>query len=94
MPSKRLIFRICIVALLLAIGLAACQQTPEEQPTSATIEASVPPTEIPTEPPTEAAPTEEPETVDECLLCHVDQQRLIDTADPVEEVVSENEGAG
>jgi len=29
-----------------------------------------------------------------CVDCHTDQQALIDTADPVEEVVSENEGEG
>ena len=32
--------------------------------------------------------------VDNCLECHTDQQMLIDTADPVAEVVSENEGQG
>ena len=31
---------------------------------------------------------------DECLLCHLDKQRLIDTADPEVEVVSESEGEG
>jgi hypothetical protein len=29
-----------------------------------------------------------------CVECHTDQEMLIDTADPVEEVESENEGAG
>jgi hypothetical protein len=32
--------------------------------------------------------------VDYCIECHTDQQTLIDTADPVAEVVSENEGEG
>ena len=32
--------------------------------------------------------------VDNCLECHTNQQMLIDTADPVAEVVSENEGQG
>lgn len=31
---------------------------------------------------------------DECLACHIDKELLIDTADPIEEVVSENEGEG
>ena len=31
---------------------------------------------------------------DECLICHLDKETLIQTADPVEEVVSENEGEG
>ena len=29
-----------------------------------------------------------------CLDCHADKERLINTAEPVVEVVSENEGAG
>ena len=29
-----------------------------------------------------------------CETCHADQAMLIDTADPVEEIESENEGAG
>ena len=29
-----------------------------------------------------------------CVECHTDQAKLMDTADPVEEVESENEGAG
>ena len=45
----------------------------------------------------EPEPTEviaaEPQ-VDNCVECHTDQQTLIDTADPVAEVESENEGEG
>jgi len=39
---------------------------------------------------------EEPvvEEIDHCLECHTDKETLIDTADPVEEAESENEGAG
>ena len=50
--------------------------------------------------PTEAPQTEQSEViaaepdVDNCLECHTDQQTLMDTADPVAEVVSENEGEG
>ncbi len=40
-----------------------------------------------------AEPTVEPVT-DECLACHIDKELLIQTADPIEEVVSENEGEG
>lgn len=32
--------------------------------------------------------------VDECLACHIDKEQLIATADPEEEVIKENEGAG
>ena len=35
-----------------------------------------------------------PEQESNCIECHTDQAMLIDTADPVEEVESENEGAG
>ena len=62
------------------------------------------PTEEPTAEPTEDTETTETETTedvanesgaaDACLECHTDQQMLIDTADPVEEVESEDEGAG
>jgi len=40
----------------------------------------------------ETAVTEQP--VDECLACHIDKEMLIATADPEEEVISENEGEG
>lgn len=33
-------------------------------------------------------------TVDYCLDCHTNKEMLIDTADPEEEVISENEGEG
>jgi len=32
--------------------------------------------------------------VDYCLDCHTNKEMLIDTADPEEEVISENEGEG
>ena len=41
---------------------------------------------------TAVSPTEE--TIDECLSCHIDKEMLIDTADPIAEVISENEGEG
>lgn len=34
------------------------------------------------------------ETVDYCLECHTDKDRLIDTARPEEEVISESKGEG
>ena len=41
---------------------------------------------------TAVTPTVEP--VDECLSCHIDKEMLIATADPEEEVITENEGEG
>ena len=64
--------------------------TPEEEEVAAPTEA--PETEPPETEPTEAVAAEP--RVDNCVECHTDQQMLIDTADPVEEVVSENEGEG
>jgi hypothetical protein len=36
----------------------------------------------------------ESETINFCLDCHINKELLIDTADPEEEVISENEGEG
>jgi len=51
------------------------------------IEATAVPTSTP-------AVITETVAVDYCLDCHVNKEMLIDTADPEEEVISENEGAG
>ena len=40
----------------------------------------------------ETAVTNEP--IDECLACHIDKEMLIASADPIQEVISENEGEG
>ena len=53
------------------------------------------PTEEPTEPPPTVTPTEEVVVIeDECLACHADKDRLIETAALVEEVPSESSGVG
>jgi hypothetical protein len=73
-------------------------------------QATQPPTEAPTATDEEEAveepeETEEPEDSESddavsagetsaCIECHTDQAMLIDTAEPVEEVESENEGSG
>jgi hypothetical protein len=62
--------------------VAACATTKVESPTATT---------MPTQ--TEAVPASAPEA-DECLACHTDKQRLIDTAKPVEVVESESKGVG
>lgn len=68
--------------------LNACGVVPQTDATQANIEPAA--THMPTLIP---MPTVE-ERVDECLACHIDEEMLIDTADPVVEVVSENEGSG
>jgi hypothetical protein len=61
---------------------------PELEPTAAALPTPTGETAVlPT------AEAEEPEP-DECLVCHTDKDQLIKTADPVEEVISENEGEG
>jgi hypothetical protein len=95
MQKKSFTIHLCVLSLLLIAGMAACQPAPEDQAQAASAAtAEISPSETPTEISTEEPPPDAQETVDECLLCHIDQQRLIDTADPEEEVISENEGAG
>ena len=65
---------------------ASLTAVPEEEATAPTEE------DAPDSEPTEVVAAE-PE-VDNCVECHTDQQTLIDTADPVAEVESENEGEG
>ena len=51
-------------------------------------------TEEATSTPIALIPTAEPLEPDTCTDCHTDKDLLIDTADPEEEVISENEGKG
>ena len=62
---------------------------------------AMPDEEVATSSETEEEPDPEPTDevaaepqVDNCVECHTDQQILIDTADPIAEIVSENEGEG
>ena len=41
-----------------------------------------------------ASVAQKPDTVDYCVECHSDKDRLIDTAAPEAEAISENEGEG
>ncbi|MGD2026903.1 MAG: hypothetical protein PVI99_03725 [Anaerolineales bacterium] len=91
MPKKflRLLF-IYITGVML---LTACGTAAQTTPTQFLEEQTE--VEVATTPTTETAlPTDTPEIVDECLNCHADKRRLIDTAKPEEEVIVENEGAG
>lgn len=69
------------VLLTLGLLLSACSPAAEETPSA---------TEAPAE--TEPAVASAPEA-GECLACHTDKQRLIDTAKP-EETSGESESSG
>lgn len=95
LAQKRGVLWACITLLLL---MAACADATEE----ANSEVVLVPTQQniltdqtePDEPiPAEIA-TPEKAVVDECLTCHLDKQRLIDTAAPEVVVESESEGEG
>ncbi|MFN2104282.1 MAG: hypothetical protein ACK2UR_08295 [Candidatus Promineifilaceae bacterium] len=97
-----LIVVLLLTLLALASFLAACGS--EESPGDsgeAIAEAVLEPTAAPATPTDESTSTTEtvaevvdPAGPDACMDCHSDKDMLIDTADPVEEVVSENEGEG
>lgn len=79
MSSKLLSTLIIVVFLLSACGT---RQTATLFPTG---------TETPVE---TGAVAEVPPEADECVACHTDKQRLIDTARPVEAAESESKGVG
>ena len=83
-----------------ALLLTSCQSADSEAVDEAVEVAEAEPVLVetatavsPTEEPT-AAPTLEPLPIDNCLDCHTNKDLLIQTADPEEEVISENEGEG
>ena len=86
------------VVLVTAVLNTACTSAPEADATVAMQVVDLEPTAVVPTPTEETAvlptATAEPLPTDECLLCHINQDELIQTADPVEEVVSENEGEG
>ncbi len=93
------------MVILLAWLMAACAPAgdrPQEAAaqTEAPAVVAQPPTKAPasktapTQAPTESPTAEPVAATDYCVDCHSDTDQLIDTANPVEEVVSENKGEG
>ena len=78
--------------LLLSMVIIWCSSSAPEPEEILSQEPTEEVVQEPTLPP--PTPTSEPEMVNHCLDCHTDKDRLISTAKPEEEVVSENEGAG
>lgn len=90
--------RYLVLLIALAFGLVGCSSAGAIADMPVTAES---PPDVATAMPDEVAeisiadkpaPTEV--VVDYCLECHIDKQRLIDTAKPEEEVIAENKGEG
>ena len=87
--------RLGLVLLGLALLLGACRSAPA--PTATVTPDELDPSEAITATSTAeptALPTATEVALDGCTSCHSDKDRLIDTAAPEEEVISENEGEG
>jgi outer membrane lipoprotein-sorting protein len=74
--------KLAVFLLTAALILSACAPAGTESPSA---------TQAPEE--AETVSTVEAEA-DECLACHTDKQRLIDTAKPVDAAESESKGVG
>ncbi len=103
-PYKTISLLVSLLLLLGTLLLAGCQTAESDTADVAATEAemvanvepellelatAVSPTEVPA-----AELTAEAVPVDNCLDCHTNKDLLIQTADPEEEVISENEGEG
>ncbi len=98
LPPISVLLLVLVAAAALALAGCGGQEAASEAvaalPTAVIEPTAVPAT--PTKEETAVAPTAEAELppTDECLACHIDKEMLIQTADPIVEVISENEGEG
>ena len=83
---KKILFSLLLAMLVISIAGCTESSATEEPPTSEPVVENTP---VPT-----AAVLSKPETQNNCLDCHTNKERLIDTAKPILEIISENEGAG
>lgn len=90
MAKSRYVFLLFLLVVLM-MSVSSCA-APAEVPLTATEEPMEENTPEPTEVVVETPEVEE--VVDYCVDCHTEKEQLIDTAKPIVEVVSENEGAG
>ena len=79
-----------LVMIIMGVSSCAAPAAPQESPTEEAVEENTP---VPTQAEI-SEPEEEPEVVDHCVDCHTEKEHLVDTAKPIVEIVSENEGAG
>jgi hypothetical protein len=93
MHKHRWLYLVFLVATLILAGCQAEALANPEEPVIAAVEATPQGTPHPiTVNPTPAS--QATQAPNECLNCHADQQRLIDTAAPVVAEESESSGVG
>jgi hypothetical protein len=89
---------IVVILLATAVFISGCSGGADQASEAVALQTALEPTAAPptSTPETAVTPTVIPEEIptDECLACHIDQEMLIKTADPQEEVINENEGEG
>ena len=95
--SKIHYLSLIIIGVLLILLAVSCQSSDPEvtvEPTQEQEEVLESPEPTVTESEEMASSEDESEPADQCLVCHTDQDTLMDTADPVVDLESESSGEG